>query len=195
MKRNYQIAISGCYLVVIIAVFVLCSADALAAEAVKNWRSTFDVVMRWLNFVIIAVVLVKFGRKPIKDFLANRREEIDYKIKKFEQQKQAAEDKIEETTKMLENSMVRLEKIKMRIVEEGEKKKHQIIAAAQQESRLLLKGTQHKIENQIVEARNLIRSELIESAMALAEKRLPEEITAIDEQRLFDHFMERTAGR
>jgi hypothetical protein len=31
--------------------------------------------------------------------------------------------------------------------------------------------------------------------MALAEKRLPEEITAIDEQRLFDHFMERTAGR
>ena len=83
----------------------------------------------------------------------------------------------------------------MRIVEEGEKKKHQIIAAAQQESRLLLKGTQHKIENQIVEARNLIRSELIESAMALAEKRLPEEITAIDEQRLFDHFMERTAGR
>ena len=151
--------------------------------------------MRWLNFVIIAVVLVKFGRKPIKDFLANRREEIDYKIKKFEQQKQAAEDKIEETTKMLENSMVRLEKIKMRIVEEGEKKKHQIIAAAQQESRLLLKGTQHKIENQIVEARNLIRSELIESAMALAEKRLPEEITAIDEQRLFDHFMERTAGR
>jgi F0F1-type ATP synthase membrane subunit b/b' len=59
----------------------------------------------------------------------------------------------------------------------------------------LIEGTQHKIENQIVEARNLIRSELIESAIALAEKRLPEEITAIDEQKLFDHFMESTASK
>jgi len=194
MKRNFQIAISSCYLIVIIAVFVLCSADALAAESAKNWRSTFDLVMRWLNFVIIAIVLVKFGRKPIKDFLANRREEIDYQIKKFEKQKQAVEEKIEETAKLLEDSMDRLEKIKKKIVEDGEKKKQQIITAAQQESRILLEATQRKIENQIVEARNLIRLELIESAIALAEKRLPEEITAVDEQKLFDNFMESTAG-
>ena len=195
MKRNYQIAISSCYLIVIIAVFVFCGTDALAAESAKTWRSTFDLVMRWLNFAIIAIILVKFGRKPIKDFLANRKEEIDYRIKKFERQKQAAEEKIEETAKMLEDSRNRLKKIKKRIVEDGEKKKQQIIAEAQQESRILLEGTQHKIENQIVEARNLIRSELIESAIALAEKRLPEEITAIDEQKLFDHFMESTAGK
>ena len=195
MKRNYQVAISSCYLIIVIAVFVLCSSDALAAESAKTWRSTFDLVMRWLNFAIIAIVLVKFGRKPIKDFLANRKEEIDYRIKKFEQQKQAAEEKIQETAKILEASTERLAKIKKKIVEDGEKKKQQIIAAAQQESRILLDGTQRKIENQIVEARNLIRSELIESAIALAEKRLPKEITVIDEQKLFDHFMESTAGK
>ena len=195
MKRNYQIAIYSCYLIVVIAVFFFCSADAQAAESAKSWRSTFDLVMRWLNFVIIAIVLVKFGRKPIKDFLANRREEIDYKIKKFEQQKKAAEEKIEETTKMLEDSRDRLEKIKKRIVEDGEKKKQHIIAEAQHESRILLDGTQRKIENQIVEARNLIRSELIESAIELAEIRLPAEITAADQQKLFDHFMESAAGK
>jgi F-type H+-transporting ATPase subunit b len=195
MKRNYQIAIFGCYLIVVIAGFVLCSADALAAEDVKNWRSTFDLVMRWLNFVIIAFVLVKFGRKPIKDFLENRKEEIDYKIKKFEKQKQAAEEKIEETAKMLENSRDRLEKIKKRIVEDGEKKKQHIIAQAQQESRILLEGTQRKIQNQIVEARNLIRSELIDSAITLAEKRLPKEITADDEHKLIERYMEMAAGK
>jgi F-type H+-transporting ATPase subunit b len=195
MKRNYQIFIFGCYFIVVIAVVVLCSADALAAEGVKSWRSTFDLVMRWLNFVVIAFVLVKFGRKPIKDFLANRKEEIDYRIKKFEKQKQAVEEKIEETAKMLEDSRDRLEEIKKRIVEDGEKKKHHIIAQAQQESRILLEGTQRKIENQIAEARNLIRSELIESAIALAEKRLPEEITAADEQKLIERYMEMTAGK
>ncbi|MGD2186563.1 MAG: ATP synthase F0 subunit B [Desulfobacterales bacterium] len=193
MKRNCQIAAG--YLVVFIAVFVLCSADALAAESAKNWRSIFDLVMRWLNFVIIAFFLIKFGRKPIKEFLSNRREEIAHQIKKFEQQKQAAEEKIEETTKMMEDSLARFEKIKKRIVEDGEKKKQQIIAAAQQESRILLEGTQQKIENQIVEARNLIRSELVDAAIELAEKRLPVEITSVDEQKLIDHFMESTAGK
>jgi len=194
MRRNNQILLFGCYSIAVITVLLLGSTDALAAETTKNWRSTFDVVMRWLNFVIIAFVLVKFGRKPIKDFFANRRQEIDHQIKKYEQQKEAAEEKIAEATQMLNNSIARFEKIKMRIVEDGEKKKQQIIEGARQESRILLEGTKQRIENQIVGARNLIRSELIESAIALAEKRLPEEITAVDEQKLLDHFMESAAG-
>ncbi len=194
MRRNNQILLFGCYSIAVITVLLLGSTDALAAETTKNWRSTFDVVMRWLNFAIIAFVLVKFGRKPIKDFFANRRQEIDHQITKYEQQKEAAEEKIAEATQMLKNSIARFEKIKMRIVEDGEKKKQQIIEGARQESRILLEGTKQRIENQIVGARNLIRSELIESAIALAEKRLPEEITAADEQKLLDHFMESAAG-
>jgi F-type H+-transporting ATPase subunit b len=195
MKRTNQIVFFSCYLIAVIAVLLLYNPDALAAETTKNWRSTFDLVMRWLNFVIIAFVLVKFGKKPIKDFLANRKQEIDHQITKYEQQKEAAEEKIAEATQMLNNSIARFEKIKKRIVEDGEKKKQQIIEGARQESRILLEGTQQKIENQIREAINLIRSELIDSAIALAEKRLPEEITAVDEQKLLDHFMESAAGK
>ena len=195
MKRNCQIPIFVFYVIAVCAVLVLSPADALAAESAKNWRTVFDLVMRWLNFVIIAFVLVKFGRKPIKDFLSNRRDAIDQKIKKFEQQKQAAEEKLEETTQTLKDSRERFEKIKRRIVEDGEKRKEQIIEEAQQESRVLLETAQHRIENLIVEARNLIRAELIESAIALAEKRLPEEITAAEQQKLVDHFMESAAGK
>jgi F0F1-type ATP synthase membrane subunit b/b' len=59
----------------------------------------------------------------------------------------------------------------------------------------LLAGARQRIEHQIVEARNLIRSELIDSAIALAEKRLPDEITAVDEQKLLYHFMESAVGK
>ena len=195
MRRNNPIVFFGCYLIAVFAVLLIGSADASAAEATNNWRTTFDLVMRWLNFVIIVFVLVKFGRKPIKDFLSNRREKIDQQIKKYEQQKEAAAEKIEEANNLLKNSIARFEKIKERIVEDGKKKKQQIIEGARQESLILLTGTRQKIENQIVEARNLIRSELIESAIRLAEQRLPEEITAADEQKLIDHFMESTAGK
>ena len=195
MRQNNPIAFIGCYLTAVCVVVLLGSTDALAAETTDGWRPTFDLVMRWLNFVIIAFVLVKFGRKPIKDFFSNRREEIDQQIKKYEQQKEAAEEKIEEAHKMLKNSITRFENVKKRIVEDGEKKKQQIIEDARQESTILLASARQRIEHQIVEARNLIRSELIESAIALAEKRLPEEINAVDEQKLLYHFMESTVGK
>ena len=43
-------------------------------------------------------------------------------------------------------------------------------------------------------ARKFIRSELIESALALAEKGLPAEITAGEEQKRIEQYMEMTAG-
>jgi F-type H+-transporting ATPase subunit b len=195
MRRNNPITFFGCFLIAVFAVLLFGVTDAMAAETTSGWRFTFDLVMRWVNFVIIAFVLVKFGRKPIKDFLSNRREKIDQQIKKYEQQKEAAGEKITEANQMLKDSAARFEKIKTRIIEDGEKRKQQIIEDARQESMILLAATRHKIEYQIVEATNLIRSEMIDSAIALAEQRLPEEITAVDEQKLIDHFMESTAGK
>jgi F-type H+-transporting ATPase subunit b len=195
MRRNNPIALCGLCLIAVFAVQLLGSTVVLAAETANNWRSTFDLVMRWLNFLIIVFVLVKYGRKPIKNFFSNRRKEIDEQIKKYERQKEAAVEKIEEANRSLEDSAARFEKIKKRIIEDGQKKKQQVIEDARQESMVLVQLTRHKIENQIVEARNLIRSELIETAIALAEKRLPEIITAADEQKLIDRFMESTVGK
>jgi len=195
MRRNNPIALCSLCLFTIFAAQLLGSTVALAAETADSWRSTFDLVMRWLNFFIIVFVLVKYGRKPIKNFFANRRKEIDEQIKKYERQKEAALEKIEEANRSLEDSAVRFEKIKQRIIEDGENKRQQVIEDARQESMILLQTARHRIENQILEARNLIRSELIETAIALAEKRLPEIITAADEQRLIDRFMESTVGK
>jgi F-type H+-transporting ATPase subunit b len=195
MRRNNPTILCGFYLIAAFALLLFGSTAALAAETANNWRSTFDLVMRWLNFLIIVFVLVKYGRKPIRDFFSNRRKEIDQQIKKYEQQKEATAKKIEEANKLLKNSVARFEKIKKRIIEDGEKKKQQVIEDARQESMILLRGTRQKIENQITEARNLIRSELIDSAIALAEKKLPKEITAVDEQKLIDQFMKSTDGK
>ena len=195
MRLKKQIVSYSCYLIFALTALLVCCPDALAADTTEDWRPLFDLIMRWLNFAIIAFVLIKFTRKPIKDYLANRREEIDYQIKKYEQQKEAVAEKVQEATQILNESTDRFEQIKQRIIRDGEKRREQIIEKAQQESRMLLEGTQRKIQNQIVEARNLIRSELIDSAIALAAKRLPEEITADDEQKLLDNYMEMTAAK
>jgi len=194
MRYPKQIFLLWCCLSAVLIALFVSGSEALAAENAENWRTTYDLVMRWVNFAIIAILLVKFAKTPLKNFLADRKGQIERKIKDYEQQKEAIGEKIAENQKMLADSVIRFEKIKQTIIETGERKKLEIIEDAQRESQMLLEATKHKIEHQIREARNTIRSELIESAIALAEKRLPAEITAADEQKLTDLFLAKTAG-
>ena len=163
--------------------------EALAAENTASWRPVFDLVMRWLNFGIIVFVLVKYSKTPIKNFLLNRREEVAREIGKIEEEKEKANKKIQEATKMMDESEVRFKKIKEKVIREGEKKKQQIIEDAHRESKILLEGTQKKIENQLLEAKRAFKSELVDTAISLAMKRLPDEITAEDDQQLIHQFL------
>jgi len=197
MRHPKAIILKWCCLgtgAALIALF-LSGSDALAAENAENWRTTYDLVMRWVNFAIIAILLVKFAKTPIKNFLSDRKGQIEKTIKAYEQQKEAVQEKIAESQKMLADSLERFDKIRQTIVEGGERRKQEIIEDAQRESQMLLEATKHKIEHQIREARDAIRAEMIESAIALAEKRLPAEITAADQQKLTDLFLASTGGK
>jgi F-type H+-transporting ATPase subunit b len=164
-------------------------ATALAAEEAGNWRSIFDLVMRWVNFAILAFILIKYARTPLKNFLSEKRQEIANQINKIEQEKETAEQKIKETLKVLEDSKVRFAKMKQRIIEEGEKKKEKIIAEARQESQILMESTHKKIDNQFLEAQKALKSEMAEMAVNLAVERLPAEVTQEDNQKWVNAFL------
>jgi F-type H+-transporting ATPase subunit b len=145
--------------------------------------------MRWLNFVILAFLLIKFSRVPIKTFFKTRKEEMVREIKALEDEKQKALVEIDENLKLLEDSGVRFDTLKERIVAQGEKNKQQIIEDARQESKVLLESAKQKIDNQIMEARNKLKTELIDSAITIATQRLPAEMTAEDNQKWVDKFL------
>jgi F-type H+-transporting ATPase subunit b len=163
--------------------------EALAADSGDSWRPLFDQVMRWLNFGILAFLLIKFSRVPIKNFFKGRQEEMAREIKVLEEEKQKALREIEENLKLLEDSGSRFETLKERIVAQGEKNKQKIIEDAKQESKLLLEGARRKIDNQVLEARNRLKTELVDSAIAIAMDRLPVEMTPEDNQKWVDNFL------
>lgn len=189
MKRAKKIA-GVCFFVLAGMIgFHLLGKEALAAENTASWRPAFDLVLRWLNFGIIVFILVKYAKTPLKNFLLSRREELAREIRGIEEEKEKAHAKIQEATRMLEESEVRFNKIKDRIVREGEKKKQAIIEDAQQESQILLESAKNKIENQLLVAKNKLKSELVDLAISLALERLPGEITADDDRKLTHQFL------
>lgn len=172
---------------------VLIFTPALAAaESSGGFRPTWDLIMRWVNFIILVAIIVKFARRPLADFIAGKRDEIAYQLKRLEEQKDAASTRAKEVYDQLDDSRERLERIKARIIKQGRERQQEIIDQARSESRLLLAGTRRKIDYQLREAKEKLRTEMVDSAVDIALERLPQQITAADNQKLLEKYLTET---
>ena len=70
-------------LIILTALFFLSAGavEVLAAEGGGGWRPTYDIIMRWVNFGILAFIFFKFARRPLKNFLSDKKNEISLQIK------------------------------------------------------------------------------------------------------------------
>ncbi len=165
-------------------------SPAFAAGEGGGWRSTYDEIMRWLNFGIFVLVIVKFARAPLVDFLKGRKEEVADEIKQVENQKQQAEEDVQGIVQKFEESRRHLEKIKTRILNQGEQRKEQIIADARSESEMMLNASKINIKGQIANARDRLRFEIIDEAIDMALKKLPDEITDQDNAKIVNEYLQ-----
>lgn len=167
----------------------LCGPEAFAAEKASNWRPTYDVIMRWVNFGIIVFVLNRYAKTPLMNFLRSKKEDLAREIEELEEKKEGANAKISETQKTIQESDVRFAELKTRIVQQGEREKLKIVESAQRQSRVMLKDANRRIDASILQARNTIKGELIDVAIDLAMERLPQEITAVDNEKVVNAYL------
>ena len=172
----------------ILCVWLLVPASIGAAEAAA-WRPTYDLVLRWLNFLILVFIIVKYSHRPLANFLKVKQKEIGAEIEHIEQQKEEISQAAEDARQQLEESAQRLEKLKQRIVDRGEKKKLEIIEEAHQEGRHIIESARRKVQGTVLQAKNKIREEMIDLAAAIALEKLPTEITPQDNEKLFEQFL------
>ncbi|MGD9366723.1 MAG: ATP synthase F0 subunit B [Desulfobacteraceae bacterium] len=153
-------------------------------------RATWDLTMRWVNFLILAGVIVKYAKGPVISFLKGKQAETARSIELIEEKKRQAEEKIKERQIQLKASQERLKLIRDRIVSEGQRQKEQMIAAAKQESQIMLESARAKIDSQIRDAYQTVREELIDMAVDKAMVKLPQMMTAKDHQEVIGLWME-----
>lgn len=172
-----------------LALLLLTVPEAMATEGGSGWRPTYDLIMRWVNFIILAFVIVKFARVPLANFIRGRQKEISEEIEELEEQRQAAETAIKEAEEKLAESSSRLETIKERIVAQGKGRKAEIIANAQKESEMMLASARVKVDGQIQSAKDQLRADMVDLAVEQALQRLPGLITDDDNQRIVEEYM------
>jgi len=157
-------------------------ADVLGAEVSAGWRPTYDMVMRWLNFLILVILFFKYARKPLVSFLKGKAREVEKNIESVEAEKTAIEMRIRELTTQQAQSRERFQTIKEKIISQGKLKKQKIIENAQEESRLLLESAERRMAYEIIAARQKLRDEIVDQAVDLALQKLPQSMTSEDAQ-------------
>lgn len=171
--------------IVILAVVLAGSAfidNAWAGDAALFTRHNYDLLMRWINFIILAVVIVKYGRKPLLQFLDNQKNKVTRSIDKLEEKKKETEALVVESQAKLDDSGERLVRIKEKIIAEGQNRKEQLIAEAQIDARNMMDSAKNKIEGQMKTAYASIKAELVDMAADMALEKLPTIITAEDQE-------------
>ena len=170
------------------------ASQTMAADNSGSWRPTYDLVMRWLNFVILVFLLVKFGKNPLMNMLRQRKEELQREIKMAEEQRKNAEAKANEVRQQLDESVAHLEEIKQRIIKRGEARKKEIIQEAQAESKILLMEAKRRIDTQILSTKKMFQAEMIDEAMKTVFEKLPQHITQADNQKFLDQYLTRISS-
>jgi F-type H+-transporting ATPase subunit b len=177
--------------IVLVAGAVWAAAPVLAAEdGGESWRATYDVVMRWVNFLILAGLIYKYLRRPLMLFLKGEKDKIKAELQDLETAKAAADDSLRRVEEQLASDAQRLVRSRELMMAAAQKRRDQIIAEARRHGQLILEAGQRAIEGQIHEAKARLRVEMVDAAMAIVDQRLPLEMTEQDQKELTRRYIE-----
>ena len=170
-------------------VMLVTAGNVLAAGDAPQWRPAYDLAMRWINFAILVFLLVKFGRDPLKNFLGNQTALWADHLHRLETEKATAEQEVADARAALAASDARLEALRQRLLHDGKREKEAIVEAARTQGQMMLAGAERQMQTRILEARSVLRAEMVDMAMETVLATLPHRMTDSDDRRWIDRFV------
>lgn len=175
-KKNIALLAAGC---------LLFAGAAFASESGgEHGGSPMEWAYRILNFGVLVFVLVKFTGKPLKDFLAQRKELIEKSIKEAQEAKELATRALAEVEERLKLKDREVEEIIASAKASGEKEKERLIEESEKLKVKILEQAKSNIDFEVKRAKDAIKAEAVEAAMQLAEEKIKGKLTKEDQERL-----------
>jgi F-type H+-transporting ATPase subunit b len=150
-----------------------------------------DFIWRCINFAVMIGLLGYFVRKPIRNALQNRRAEIEKTLADAAAARDAAEARAKEYQEKLAKAAAEIESIYAAIRREGEAERDKILASAREMAAKIEIEADAKAASAVARARTELRAEAAHLAVQLAEELLAKSVTAADQKRLVDEYMQK----
>lgn len=185
-------------LIILLTVIVLSiSSLVLASEAGGEGHTPLwkDYMWKIINFGILVLILWKFAKKPLQNFLRQRSELIEKTLNEAKEAKEAAQKALQEVEERLKIKDKEVETIISASKKAGEEERERLIAEGYKLKEKILQQAKTNIEFEVKNAKELIKAEAVELAMELAEKKLKEKLTKEEQERLLEDSLIKIGGR
>jgi F-type H+-transporting ATPase subunit b len=182
-------------LVILIAVCLLAPAVASAQtnqdaeEAPSLFRTIWDTAWRFINFFILVYVIVRFGRKPLKDFISQQAEQKESEIRQAQAMKAQAQADYQEAETKLADMESTIRDLEKHMYESAERLKRDMLAEAEQNARQILDSSKEVAASKMRTAQANLKREMAEMVIAEAEKIIRQHISEDDQDRLIDEYV------
>ncbi len=150
-----------------------------------------DFIWRCVNFAVMVGLLGYFISKPIRNGLQNRRAEIEKALADATAAREAAEAKTREYQDKLAKAAAEIDTIYAAIRREGELERDRILTSAKEMATKIEQEADSKAASAVARARLELRAEAARLAVELAEELLSKNVTAADQKRLVDEYMQK----
>lgn len=149
---------------------------------------------RVMNFLVLAVGLFFLARKPVSQGLKGRIKGIQDQLADLEAKKMEAEAQLAQYNQKLALLDQEAEKIVEGYIQQGKDAKARILEEAQAAAVRLEEQARRNIDHEFLQAKNKLKSEIVEKALAAAEEMVKGQITAEDQEKLVDEYLDKVVA-
>lgn len=187
-SKLFPVLLSGLF---ILTVTSLAFASG-GGEETPLWK---EYMWKIINFLVLVLILFKFGKKPLQNFLKQRSETIAKTLQEAKAAREAAEKALREVEERLRTKDAEIEAILSAAKRSGELERNAIIEEGLKLKEKILEQAKSNIEFELKNAKKVIKAEAVELAMELAEKKLKEKLTIDDQERLLEDSLVKIGGK
>lgn len=150
-----------------------------------------DLILRTINFLVFAGILIKLVAKPAKNFFAQRSQDIAQSLEDLEAQKAEAAKELAEAEAKLAQVAAERDKIIQQYIAEGELEKAKIVEKAEMVAARIKEMAAMTIDQETKKAVQDLTKEIADLATQLAEDLLTKKVTYADQQKLVEEYLKK----
>jgi F-type H+-transporting ATPase subunit b len=152
-----------------------------------NWK---ELGFSFFNFAVFLGGLVYLLRRPMRDFLANRRSTLEDSLREAARLRSEAEARLRDLEGRLADLDAERKKILAQYQREGEAEKERLVENARRAAEAMRRELKFRLEQEARELQKELRHRAVDAALAMAERIVRAQVAAADRRRFADDYIE-----
>lgn len=158
----------------------------------SHWAATDTYKV--MNFAVLAIALVFLLKKPLSQALSGRIAGIREQLEELEAKKKATEAELAAYGEKLAKLEAEAQQIVDEYVSQGEAAKARILKEAEATAEKMEAQAKKNIAHEFLQAKEQLKREIVDEAMAKAEAMITGAISADDQGKLVDEYLQKVVA-